>query len=158
VNNTAGDNNTAIGYRAGEAITTGSGNVSIGAGVSGAPGGTSNVTRIRNIGSWAVVGGTNVVIDSIGGIGDGVLGYPSSSSRYKQDIKPMDKASETLFSLKPVTFRARGNMDSARVKLYGLIAEDVARLDPDLVVYNLDGQPETLRFDSINAMLLNEFL
>ena len=70
----------------------------------------------------------------------------------------MDKASEILFALKPVTFRAKGNMDPARVKQYGLIAEDVASIDPDLVVYNSEGKPEALRRDSINAMLLNEFL
>jgi hypothetical protein len=70
----------------------------------------------------------------------------------------MDKASETLFALKPVTFRARGHSDQAHVKYYGLIAEDVATVDPDLVVYNPEGKHETLRFDSINAMLLNEFL
>src|SRR6185503_4675637 len=88
----------------------------------------------------------------------GALGYISSSQRYKQDIKPMDKASEALFALKPVTFRAKGNMDPGRVKHYGLIAEDVAGVDSDLVVYNPDEKPETLRFNSINAMLLNEFL
>src|SRR5204863_5162775 len=87
-----------------------------------------------------------------------VLGYASSSRRYKQDIKPMDSASETLFALKPVTFQAKGNNHSSHVKHYGLIAEDVHAVDPDLVVYNLEGKPETLRFDSINAMLLNEFL
>jgi hypothetical protein len=70
----------------------------------------------------------------------------------------MDKASETLFALKPVTFRAKENMDPAHVKQYGLIAEDVATVDPDLVVYNSEGKPEALRRDSINAMLLNEFL
>src|SRR5205814_6819571 len=70
----------------------------------------------------------------------------------------MDKASERLFALKPVTFRAKANVESGNVKHYGLIAEDVAAVDPDLVVYNPNGKPETLRFDSINAMLLNEFL
>ena len=70
----------------------------------------------------------------------------------------MDKASERLFALKPVTFRAKANVDPGHVKHYGFIAEDVAEVDSDLVVYNPDGQPETLRFDSINAMLLNEFL
>jgi predicted metalloendopeptidase len=68
----------------------------------------------------------------------------------------MDKASETLFALKPVTFQAKG--DTRHVKHYGLIAEDVAMADPDLAVYNPEGKPETLRFDSINAMVLNEFL
>src|SRR4030095_13022862 len=70
----------------------------------------------------------------------------------------MDKASETLFALKPVTFRAKENSDQAHIKYYGLIAEDVATVDPDLVVYNSEGKAETLRFDSITAMLLNEFL
>jgi Chaperone of endosialidase len=104
------------------------------------------------------LGGTNVVIAGLGGNGDGVIGYASSSRRYKHDIADMDKASETLFALKPVTFRARGHSDQAHVKYYGLIAEDVATVDPDLVVYNPEGKHETLRFDSINAMLLNEFL
>jgi hypothetical protein len=91
-------------------------------------------------------------------VGDGILGYPASSRRYKEDIKPMDKASETLFALKPVSFRANANFGSAQLTHYGLIAEDVESVDPNLVVYNAEGKPETLRFDSINAMLLNEFL
>ncbi len=70
----------------------------------------------------------------------------------------MDKASETLFALKPVTFQAKGNMDPGHVKHYGLIAEDVAAVNSDLVVDNPEGKPETLRFNSINAMLINEFL
>jgi hypothetical protein len=106
----------------------------------------------------AIGGGTNVVIADTGGIGDRILGYVASSRRYKEDIKRVDKASEALFALKPVSFRAKNNMAAANVKLYGLIAEDVAAVDPDLVAYNPEGQPETLRFDSINAMLLNEFL
>ena len=71
----------------------------------------------------------------------------------------MEKASQSLFRLNPVTFHAKSNAcDTARVKHYGLIAEEVATVDPDLVVFNPEGKPETLRFDSINAMLLNEFL
>jgi hypothetical protein len=153
-NNTNGGSNTAIGLDAGVSIT-GDGNVCIGASVSGGAG-ENNTTRIRNIGSTPIVGGTNVVILGTGGDGDGTLGYASSSRRYKEDIKPMDKASETLFALKPVTFQAKG--DTRHVKHYGLIAEDVAMVDPDLAVYNPEGKPETLRFDSINAMVLNEFL
>ena len=154
--NTGGDN-TAIGWGAGFSATTGDGNVYVGSTVFGLAG-ESNHTRIRNIGSTPIVGGTNVVVNGTGGIGEQVLGYASSSRRYKEDIQPMDQASETLFALKPVTFRAKKNMDPARVRYYGLIAEDVAEVDPDLVVYNPAGKPETLRFDSINAMLLNEFL
>jgi len=142
---------------AGLNLTTGSGNVCIGRNVYGAAG-ESNKTRIRNIGSTAIVGGTNVVVSGTGGIGDQILGYASSSRRYKEEIKPMEQASETLFALKPVTFRAKADRGPAGVKHYGLIAEDVATVDHDLVVYDPDGKPETLRFDSINAMLLNEFL
>jgi Chaperone of endosialidase len=159
ISNTTGSDNTALGANAGFHNPTGSGNVYIGQGVVGLPNPVeNNITRIRNIGSVAIGGATNVVISSIGGVGDGILGYASSSRRYKEDIKPMDKASETLFGLKPVSFRAKNNMAATKVKLYGLIAEDVATVDPDLVVYNAEGRPETVRFDSINAMLLNEFL
>jgi endosialidase-like protein len=154
--NTTGIRNTAIGVRAGY-LVQGDGNVDIGTDVNGDPGDT-NVTRIRNVGSTPIVGGINVVIAGTGGLGDQVLGYASSSRRYKQDIEPMDKASETLFALRPVTFRAKNKLDGANVRHYGLIAEDVATVNPDLVVFNPQGKPETLRFDSINAMLLNEFL
>src|SRR5919106_1212150 len=156
--NTTGTQNTALGALSGSNLITGTGNVCIGAGVGGVAE-ESNHTRIRNIGITALPPGINVVMQDIGGpYGDGILGFASSSRRYKEDIKAMDKASETLFALKPVTFRAKGNMDSGNVKYYGLIAEDVAEVNCDLVVYNPDGKPETLRFDSINAMLLNEFL
>ena len=154
VNNVTGNQNTAIGYLAGQFIT-GDGNVCIGQGVNGTSGENGH-TRIRNIGSTPIVGGTTVVVAGTGGIGDDFLGYNASSRRYKEDIEAMDKASERLFALKPVSFRAKG--DPTHVRHYGLIAEDVAKVDRDLAVYNPQGQPETLRFDSINAMLLNEFL
>jgi Chaperone of endosialidase len=155
--NATSSNNTALGTGAGSSVQQAGGNVCIGQGVVG-DFFDSNKTRIRNIGTFALGGATNVVIASIGGIGDGELGYNASSRRYYEDIQPVDKASETLFALRPVSFRAKNNVGAANVKLYGLIAEDVAALDPDLVVYNSEGQPETLRLDSINAMLLNEFL
>jgi hypothetical protein len=157
VENVGGNANTAIGNGAGFHIT-GSGNVFIGEAVLG-DGGESNKTRIRNIGSTPIVGGANVVIAATGGIGDQILGYASSSRRYKEEIQPMDKASESLFGLNPVTFHAKTKTgDAARVKHYGLIAEEVATVNPDLVVFNEKGEPDTLRFDSINTMLLNEFL
>ncbi len=156
--NSNGSDNTALGEGAGSAITTGSGNVYIGDFVTGFAGDETNTTRIRNIGLTPIVGGLQVAMEAFGPSGDGRLGVAVSSRRYKEDIKPMDKASERLFALKPVTFRAKGNMDPGNVKHYGLIAEDVAAVDPDLVMYNPDGKPETLRFDSVNAMLLNEFL
>jgi Chaperone of endosialidase len=152
INNTTGSDNTVIGNGAGGSLTTGSGNVYIGTLVTGLPD-EDNTTRIRNIIVTPIVDGLQVAISQ----GD-KLGVAVSSRRYKEDIKPMDKTSERLFALKPVTFRAKANVDPGNVKLYGLIAEDVAAVDSDLVVYNAEGQPETLRFDSINAMLLNEFL
>src|SRR5438034_2586420 len=158
VNNTTGSGNTVLGQGAGANLSTGGGNVYIGDLVPAFAGDETNTTRIRNIGLTPIVGGLQVMIEAFGPNGDGKLGVGVSSRRYKEDIKPMDKASERLFTLKPVTFRAKGNMDPGNVKHYGLIAEDVAAVDPDLVVYNPDGKPETLRFDSINAMLLNEFL
>jgi hypothetical protein len=153
--NITGSSNTALGVLAGASQTTGSGNVYIGGSISGLAG-ESNTTRIRNIGSTPIVGGIAVVVESTGGEGGQRLGFLSSSRRYKEDIQPMDKTSETLLTLKPVTFQAKG--DSTHLRHYGLIAEDVAKVDPHLVVYNSEGRPETLRFDSINAMLLNEFL
>ena len=152
INNITGSDNTVIGDGAGGSLTTGSGNVYIGTLVTGLPD-EDNTTRIRNIIVTPIVDGLQVAISA----GD-KLGVAVSSRRYKEGIKPMDKASERLFALKPVTFRAKGSKDPGNVKHYGLIAEDVAAVDPDLVVYNPEGQPETLRFDSINAMLLNEFL
>ena len=89
---------------------------------------------------------------------DGKLGFVTSSRRYKHDIEPMDKASEALYALKPVTYRYNGDIDPAHVKMFGLIAEDVAKVSPDLAVRNAKGQVDAIRFDSINAMLLNEFL
>jgi hypothetical protein len=154
--NTTGSGNTALGGSAGASQTTGSGNVYIGHSVGGAPG-ESDRTRIRNIGSTPIVAsGITVMIQGVGGTGDQILGYNASSRRYKQDIKPMDNASERLLALKPVIFRAKG--DPTHLTHYGLIAEDVAKVNPDLAGYNADGQPETVRYDAVNAMLLNEFL
>src|SRR4029434_2504614 len=121
LSNTApGGDNTVIGVGAGGSLTTGSGNVYIGTLVTGLPH-EDNTTRIRNIIVTPIVDGLQVAISQ----GD-KLGVAVSSRRYKEDIKPMDKASERLFALKPVTFRAKGSMDPAHGKHYGLIAEDVA--------------------------------
>jgi trimeric autotransporter adhesin len=155
VGNTTGSNNVALGIGAGLAQTDGNWNVYIGEAVAGIAG-EFGTTRIRNIGSTPIGGGVTVVVDGTGGIGDQKLGYLSSSRRYKEDIKPIVKTSKTLFDLKPVSFRAKG--DPARVRHYGLIAEDVAKINPDLAVYNPQGQPETVRYDAVNTMLLNEFL
>jgi hypothetical protein len=87
---------------------------------------------------------------------DGQLGTVSSSSRYKTDIKPIEKASESILALKPVSFRYKTHKDTT--PSFGLIAEEVAMVNPQLVVYDTDGKPFTVRYDAVNAMLLNEFL
>jgi hypothetical protein len=92
-----------------------------------------------------------VVIDS-----NSQLGTVSSSRRYKTDIKPMDKASESILALKPVSFRYKVHKDTT--PQYGLIAEEVAEVNPDLVIYDADGKVYTVRYEAVNAMLLNEFL
>jgi hypothetical protein len=89
---------------------------------------------------------------------DGYLGVQGSSKRFKDDIKPTDKASETLLALRPVTFRYKKEIDPAGTSQFGLIAEEVEKVNPDLVVRDKQGKPYTVRYDQVNAMLLNEFL
>jgi len=86
------------------------------------------------------------------------LGVKASSARYKEAIKPMDKSSEALLNLKPVTFRYKKELDPKGVRQFGLVAEEVAKVDPDLVELDAKGKPFTVRYDQVNAMLLNEFL
>ncbi|HET6974915.1 MAG TPA: tail fiber domain-containing protein [Pyrinomonadaceae bacterium] len=150
-NNRTGSSNVALGFQAGFSIT-GSGNVCIGENVVGLAG-ESNVTRIRNIGATAQANGVFVTVGA-----GGKLGFQASSRRYKDDIKPMDKASETLFALKPVSFRYKQEIDPARSPDFGLIAEDVATVNPDLVARDEEGKVVTVRYQAVNTMLLNEFL
>jgi hypothetical protein len=149
--NITGSSNVALGFQAGFSIT-GSGNVCIGQNIFGLAG-ESNVTRIRNIGSTAQANGVFVTVGA-----GGKLGFQVSSRRYKDDIKPMDKASEALFALKPVSFRYKREIDPARSPDFGLIAEDVATVNPDLVARDEKGKIVTVRYQAVNAMLLNEFL
>jgi len=88
----------------------------------------------------------------------GLLGHEFSSQRYKEKIKPMDNASEVLYRLKPVTYRYKKEIDKGQALDYGLIAEEVAKVDPTLAVRNGKGQIESVRYQAINTMLLNEFL
>ena len=148
--NIDGDDNTGIGYSAGSEIT-GSGNVCIGSGVHGFAG-ESNITRIRNV--YETVATDRAVYVTA----DGRIGTLSSSRRYKEEIEPMNKASETLFALKPVTFRYKKAIDPASVLSFGLIAEEVAEISPELITRDKDGKPQTVRYEAVNAMLLNEFL
>jgi hypothetical protein len=148
--NTTGDNNTAIGYLAGNNIT-GNGNVCIGQGVVGVAG-ESNTTRIRNV--YASVAATRAVYVT----SSNKLGTLASSRRFKDDIQPMDKASEAILALKPVTFRYKQEVDPEGIPQFGLVAEDVAKVNPDLVARDAKGEVYTVRYEAVNAMLLNEFL
>jgi hypothetical protein len=158
--------NTAIGAQAGGSIT-GEFNICIGAGVQGV-GGQDNTIRIGDnlpddpgdsacfiggINGQTAASGTAVFIDAFG-----KLGTSTSSRRFKEDIKPMDQASRALFALTPVTFHYKKEIDPAGTSQFGLVAEDVEKVNPALVVRDKEGKPYTVRYDQINAMLLNEFL
>jgi hypothetical protein len=135
--NTTGSNNVAMGATAGIALTTGSGNVCIGAGVSGVAG-ESNTTRIRNV-YTTVANGRAVYVNA-----DNKIGTLSSSRRFKHDIQPMDRSSETLFALKPVTFRYKKDADPSQALSFGLIAEEVAQVSPELITRDEEGKPQTV--------------
>ena len=138
LSNTTGTHNTAIGPFAGEFQTTGSNNIYIGEAEGFA--GEENHTYIRNINTTSVNGGN---VDSVTvNLLTGLLGHASSSQRYKEDIKPMEKASEVLFALKPVSYRYKKDVDKTQSLDYGLIAEDVAKVDPNLAIRDGKGQIE----------------
>jgi hypothetical protein len=147
----SGSGNTAVGLGAG-ILATGSNNVYIGAGMSGVAG-ESNACYIASIFGQTSVSGIPVLINS-----SNKLGTATSSKRFKEDIKPMEKTSEALYALKPVSFRYKKEIDPAGTSQLGLVAEDVEKVDPDLVVRDKDGRAYTVRYDQVNAMLLNEFL
>jgi hypothetical protein len=159
-NNTIGGDNIALGNNAGFNVTTGSNNIDIGnAGLSGDSGyirigvnGVQTKTFIAGI-SGASGTGMPVVINS-----NGRLGVSPSSQRFKEAIKPMDKASEAILALKPVTFRYKKELDPEAVPQFGLVAEEVEKVDPDLVARDDQGKPYSVRYEAVNAMLLSEFL
>jgi trimeric autotransporter adhesin len=153
-----GSNNIGLGNNAGINLTTGSNNIDIG---NVGAGGESNTIRIGSAHtrtfingiSGAVVSGAAVVVNA-----GGQLGVAASSARFKDAIKPMDKASEAILALKPVTFRYKKELDPESIPQFGLIAEDVAKVNPDLVARDAKGEVYTVRYEAVNAMLLNEFL
>jgi hypothetical protein len=158
--NQSGNYNIALGFAAGDR-TTGSNNIVIGdIGVEG----ESNTIRIGGGGFTgpqtaafiAGISGTAVVGDAVVVDGNGQLGTLASSARFKKNIKPMDKTSEAILALKPVSFQYTS--DSKGTPQFGLIAEEVAKVNPDLVVRNRNGEIHSVRYDQVNAMLLNEFL
>jgi hypothetical protein len=164
--NAIGGGNTAVGYGALELNTSGSSNSALGyfAGINvtdafnviciGSLGqNVSNSTWIANI--WGVTpqsGNAAPVVVSDGG----QLGVVASSERFKKDIASMNKASDVILALRPVTFHYK--TDAKETPQFGLIAEEVAKVNPALVLPDKDGKPYTVRYDAVNAMLLNEFL
>jgi hypothetical protein len=149
--NTTGSSNVALGDSAGQNVTSASNVTCIGAGVAGAD--MSNTTWIGNVyGNATQNGQTAPVIVSV----DGQLGTVVSSERFKKDIAPMEEASEGILSLRPVTFRYK--VDKKGTPQFGLIAEEVAKVNPALVLPDKEGKPYSVRYDQVNAMLLNEFL
>jgi len=160
-NNTTGSFNTALGDNAGFNLTTGSNNIEIGnRGVAGEANtirigtrGTQTNAYIAGISGATVPTGVAVIVDT-----NGHLGTTTSSARFKEAIQPMDKASEAILALQPVTFRYKHELDPDGIPQFGLVAEDVEKVNPDLVARDAYGKAYTVRYEAVNAMLLNEFL
>jgi uncharacterized coiled-coil protein SlyX len=160
-NNTSGNTNIALGFQAGFKLTTGSNNIDIGA--EGQPAeantirigkvGVQKIAYMQGISGATIAGGVAVIIDT-----KGHLGTVTSSERFKDQIKPMDKASEAIFSLKPVTFRYKHDLDPEGISQFGLVAEQVEKVNPTLVARDAQGKVYTVRYEAVNSMLLNEFL
>ena len=160
-NNKSGSSNIALGARAGLNLTTGGNNIEIGApGVAAeantiriGKSGTQKKTFVAGIRGVTVASGVGVIVGTTGQLGTVV-----SSARFKEAIKPMDRASEAILALKPVTFRYKEELDPDGIPQFGLVAEEVEKINPDLVVRDEEGKVNTVRYDAVNAMLLNEFL
>jgi hypothetical protein len=157
--NTTGSSNIGLGKMAGFNLTTGSNNICIGnQGVAGesntiliGTAGTQTATFIAGISGEPSPGGIGVLVNSIG-----QLGVATSSRRVKEDIREIAEESDGLMRLRPVAFRYKPQIDPTGLAQYGLIAEEVADVYPDLVAYDRDGRPETVRYHLVNALLLNE--
>jgi hypothetical protein len=164
--NRGGENNTANGVGALDNNSTGRGNIALGfnAGINVST--ADNVICIgnvaQNVSNSCYIGqifgatsseGTAVFINS-----DGKLGTSTSSARFKDEIKPMDKASDVILALRPVTFRYKREIDPNTIPQFGLVAEEVEKVNSDLLVHGRDGKPYTVRYEAVNAMLLNKFL
>jgi hypothetical protein len=159
--NRTGSFNVALGYNAGKLLTTGDANIVISnPGIAGESNtirigkqGTQGATFVAGISGATVAGGVGVVVDATGH-----LGTVTSSARFKDAIKPMDKASEAIHALQPVTFRYKEELDPEGIPQFGLVAEQVEKVNPDLVARDADGKAYTVRYEAVNAMLLNEFI
>jgi Chaperone of endosialidase len=157
-NNRTGSDNIALGHEAGSRVRTGSQNIYIGnSGVDG----ESNTIRIgeRHTRTFiaglrqAIAPGSPVIVNA-----NDQLGILTSSARFKEDIKSMDQRSEAILALKPVSFHYTKDIDPQGTAQFGLIAEEVAKANPDLVIRDPDGKPFSVRYEAVNTMLLNEFL
>jgi hypothetical protein len=150
-----------LGSNAGINLETGTNNIYI-----GAPGvsvesetirvgqrGVQKAAYMQGISGATVPSGVAVFI-----AGNGQLGTVQSSARFKNEIKPMDEASEAILALRPVTFRYKEELDPDKIPQFGLVAEEVEKINPDLVARDEEGKVSTVRYDAVNAMLLNEFL
>ncbi|MFN2541751.1 MAG: tail fiber domain-containing protein [Chthoniobacterales bacterium] len=178
-NNTSGNFNTAVGWRALVANTTGANNIAIGinAGANLNNGNNNNIEIGNNGDSFdfnlirigtegtqhatfiagindTVITGAAVCVTSTGQLGE----CTPSSERFKHNIESMDKASEAIFALRPVTFRYNHDLDPSEGPQFGLVAEEVEKISPDLVRYDSHGKINGVRYDAVNALLLNEFL
>jgi trimeric autotransporter adhesin len=160
-NNTTGSNNIGLGVGAGANLTTGNDNIDIAnPGVAGESNRirigtrhTHRATFIAGISGTTVPTGVPVIIDTTGH-----LGTTTSSARFKDAIKPMDNASEAILGLQPVTFHYKHELDPRGTRQFGLVAEQVEKVNPELVVHDEQGKPYSVRYEVVNAMLLNEFL
>jgi hypothetical protein len=158
-NNIGGKGNIALGNEAGRHLDNGSSNIDIGnEGVAG----ESSTIRIGSASQTntfiAGISGTGVTGAAVQVNAAGQLGTAPSSARFKDEIRPMDKASEAILALQPVTFRYKKEIDPAGTQQFGLVAEEVEKVSSDLVVHGEKGKPYSVRYDQVNAMLLNEFL
>jgi Chaperone of endosialidase len=150
-----------LGFEAGFNLTTGDNNIDIANKGVAAESNTIRIgtkethtaTFIAGISGKTASGGVAVYVNA-----NGKLGTTVSSARFKEEIKPMDKVSEAIHALKPVTFRYKKDLDPEGIPQFGLVAEDVERVNPDLVARDDQGKVYTVRYDAVNAMLLNEFL
>ena len=114
---------------------------------------SASIRQYRGISGATVAGGVGVIIDT-----NGHLGTVVSLERFKDNVQSMDKASEAILALEPVTFRYKHELDPDGIPQFGLVAEDVEKVNPDLVARDADGKAYTVRYEAVNAMLLNEFL
>jgi hypothetical protein len=146
-----GSNNIAVGFESGENVSTANNVICIGTNVRG--NNVNDACYIGNIFGSTSSNGVAVFVNS-----NGRLGTRTSSARFKNEIKPMDKASEAILALRPVSFRYKKEIDPARTSQFGLVAEEVEKVNRDLVVRDKEGKAYSVRYDQVNAMLLNEFL